>query len=283
MMGTTSAALRPGVPQTSSQALFSQQRARRTRNCGSGNKSFTCQSFRPEAFEQGGLLGLAGALDQDEELFRQALLAARRAGSLAHLASFLERVLDGSTRPGDGVPDLPHGGRVRLDQGAQLRERRGLVLGELGERVDCQQQRAGLGVVDVQYLDLQHLLRVHRGTEVAVNELEAPVGQLVREQTAGKADFLVEGGEGSALRWAVDTGIQLVRHELPGTDADVTLDAVPWGLHVPVLLLPFAGAKPQAAALAQLLSLTYHIFVRPPPSDTMVEAFQVLAPPARWA
>jgi hypothetical protein len=70
--------------------------------------------------------------------------------------------------------------------------------GELGERVDGEQQGAGLGVVDGEDFDIDELLRCGAGAQVAVDEFQTAVGEFVGEDGAREADLLVECLEGGA-------------------------------------------------------------------------------------
>jgi hypothetical protein len=61
--------------------------------------------------------------------------------------------------------------------------------------VDGEKQGASFLIVDVEHLDL-HL---HVAAEMAVDQLELAVGELVDQEAAGEADPAVEGVEGGAL------------------------------------------------------------------------------------
>jgi hypothetical protein len=61
---------------------------------------------------------------------------------------------------------------------------------------------------------------------VAVDQLQAAVGQLVGQQAAGEADLVVQGAQGVALEVGVQAEVQLVGDQVAGADAAVGLDAV---------------------------------------------------------
>jgi len=66
-----------------------------------------------------------------------------------------------------------------------------LVLGQIGERVDRQQQGAGLLIVHVEDLHVDYHVRIHVAAQVAVDEFELAAGQFVGEQAAGEADVAI--------------------------------------------------------------------------------------------
>ena len=57
-----------------------------------------------------------------------------------------------------------------------------VIVGELREGIDGQQQLTGFLVVDVEHLDWYQGVGIQRLTQMAINELETSVGQLVGEQ-----------------------------------------------------------------------------------------------------
>src|SRR5207248_10259253 len=69
-------------------------------------------------------------------------------------------------------------------------------------------------------------VRVKVGAEVAVDQLEAAVGQLVGEQAAGEADVVEDGFQGLALLDGMAAPVVLMRHQVAGADLAVLLDAV---------------------------------------------------------
>jgi hypothetical protein len=101
-----------------------------------------------------------------------------------------------------------------------------LVHSQLRQRVDAQEQGPGLLVGDVQDLHLHFHVRVQLATQVAVDQLEPAVGQFVGQQAAGEADLLVQGLQGADLVALVVAVVELVRHQVAGTDTTVGLDAV---------------------------------------------------------
>ena len=62
--------------------------------------------------------------------------------------------------------------------------------------------------------------------QVAVDQLEPAVGQLVGQQAACEADLGIEVEQGAALGVGVDAGVVLVRHQVAGPHADVLDDAI---------------------------------------------------------
>ena len=135
-----------------------------------------------KSLQQLHLLLLVAAHHQNQPLLRDVLQAGRW-GCGGQGRQF---------RVGGGVPGGLQvglwGGRHFHQAVAQLL----LRLGEGGERVDAQQQGAGLGVVDVEDFHVHLHVRVEVAAQVAVEQFEAAVGQLVGEEAAGEVDFGVE-------------------------------------------------------------------------------------------
>jgi hypothetical protein len=110
-----------------------------------------------------------------------------------------------------GGPQIGGDGRGDLQQAvAELL----LGFGQSGERVDAQQQGAGFLVVDVEDLDVHLHVGVDVAAEVAVDQLESAVGELVGQQAAGEADLVVEGFQGGALQ----VGVQAESSARAGSD-----------------------------------------------------------------
>jgi hypothetical protein len=74
-----------------------------------------------------------------------------------------------------------------------------LFFGERGQRVDRQEQRAGLFLGDVEHFHFDLHVGVDIAAQMAVDQLEPAVGQLVDEQAAGEADFLIERSQSGTL------------------------------------------------------------------------------------
>ena len=65
--------------------------------------------------------------------------------------------------------------------------------------------------------------------EMAVEQFQSAVGQLVGQQAAGEANFLVERFERRLLQGGVQPKIQLVRNQIPGTNPPMPFDAIAYG------------------------------------------------------
>jgi hypothetical protein len=89
----------------------------------------------------------------------------------------------------------------------------GLRLGDGGERVDRQEQSAGLFLGHVGHFDLHLHVRIDVATQMAIDQLEPAVGQLIGEQAAGEADLAVEGLQRGTLAVAVQAEVELVRDQ----------------------------------------------------------------------
>jgi hypothetical protein len=85
-----------------------------------------------------------------------------------------------------------------------------LGFGQGGERVDAQQERPRLVVGHVQDLHVDFHVGVEIAAQVAVDQLQAAVGQLVGQQAAGEADFAVQRFESGLLVIGMDTVIPFV-------------------------------------------------------------------------
>src|SRR6202008_3340005 len=79
-----------------------------------------------------------------------------------------------------------------------------------GQGVDAQEQGSGLVVVDVQGLHVDQHVRVEVAAQVAVEQLQAAVGQFVGEQAAGEADLAVQRFQDGALLLGGQAEVQLV-------------------------------------------------------------------------
>jgi hypothetical protein len=80
--------------------------------------------------------------------------------------------------------------------------------------------------VQVQDLHVHLDVWVEVAAQLAVQQLEPAVGQLVGEQAPGEADLPVEGLQGDPLRLGVQAVVQLVRDQVVGANAAAGLDAV---------------------------------------------------------
>jgi hypothetical protein len=85
---------------------------------------------------------------------------------------------------------------------------------------------AGFLLVHVEDFDIDFHVGIEVEAEVAVDELEAVVGELVGEDAAGEADFLIDGFQGGFLGVEVGAEIPFVGEEIAGADATVGEDAV---------------------------------------------------------
>jgi integron integrase len=145
------------------------------------------------------LMPLVATAHQHEELFRPQLhLAPPRLGLLQH----------GLGRRLPGRLQLRRDRRRQLAQpGVQLL----LHQGQLGQRVNAQQQRPRLLLADIQHLHLHLHVGVEVAAQVAVDQLQPSVGQLVGEQTAREANLPVQRLQGGALHRGMEAGGELVR------------------------------------------------------------------------
>jgi hypothetical protein len=91
-----------------------------------------------------------------------------------------------------------------------------LVLRQGHQGIDRQEQGPGLVVGDVQHFDVHFQVGIQVATQMAVDQLEPAVRQLVGKQAAGKADLLIESGQGVLLQAGVQPKIPFVRYEVAG-------------------------------------------------------------------
>src|SRR5262245_60040175 len=89
-----------------------------------------------------------------------------------------------------------------------------------------------LRVADIEYLDLNDLLRIEAGAQVAVDQFESAIRQFGGQQTPREADLLIQREQCLFLCLGMGAGVEFVRHQLAGADTDVAFDAVArWRFH----------------------------------------------------
>lgn len=167
-----------------------------------------------EAGEEGALLFLIPAFDQDQELFG----ACPRS-----LVQEFARLLASLSR---GVPEIVQGGRIGLRQLLELVINGGISLGQRCQGVDAQQQFAGFFLRDIQDFDLDFQVGIEFTAQVAIDQFQPAIGQFVSQQTASKANFFVKSLEGRPLALWMEPAIEFVRHQLPGPKAAMAFDAM---------------------------------------------------------